>query len=171
MPKLQVSLPDGGDIAHDLSEDVVTIGRLADNTIEIDHASVSSHHAQLTLQGHDYIFKDLGSTNGSRLNGKDVAADEEHRLEDGDRVRLGQIEVIYTSDTASAPRAMPTEVEPAGVAAESSVRPANFENASPFLTKKKKSDPVAMGIIGFAVFAMLVFAAAVMTILSIRPPT
>jgi len=171
MPKLQISFPDSPEMSHDLIEDVVTVGRIAENTIEIDDASVSSHHAQLTLRGNEYVFKDLGSTNGSRLNGKDVVPDEEHRLRDGDRVQFGTIEAVYLSDTPSEQRALPAEVEPAAVAAESSVRPANFENASPFLTKKKKSDPMAKGIMAFAIFAMVVFAAAVAMVFSIQPPS
>jgi pSer/pThr/pTyr-binding forkhead associated (FHA) protein len=171
MPKLQISFQDGADISHDLIEDVVTVGRIAENTIEIDDPSVSSHHAQLTLRVNDYIFKDLGSTNGSRLNGKDVVPDEEHHLRDGDRVQFGTIEAVYLSDTPSEQRAMPTEIEPVAVAAASSARPANFENASPFLTKKKKNDPVAMGIMAFAIFAMVVFAGAVATIFLIQPPS
>ena len=170
MPKLQISFPDGTTTSHELIEDVVTIGRIAENTIEIDDASVSSHHAQLNLRGNDYIFKDLGSTNGSRVNGQDVVPDEEHRLKDGDRIRVGQIEAVYESEVSSEHRALPTEVEPAAVAAASSVRPANFENASPFATKKKKADPAGKGIIGFAIFSFLVFAAAVVTVLSMRPP-
>jgi pSer/pThr/pTyr-binding forkhead associated (FHA) protein len=170
MPKLQIILPDGADISQELTEDVVTIGRVADNTIEIDDASVSSHHAQLSVQGNDYILKDLGSTNGTRLNGKNIAPEEEHRLQDGDHIRFGSIEASYVSETVAQPRAMPEEVEPAAVAAESSVRPANFENASPFLTKQKKKDPVALALTLFAIFAMLVFAGAVMTILGITAP-
>jgi pSer/pThr/pTyr-binding forkhead associated (FHA) protein len=171
MPKLQIILPDGTDISQELTEDVVTIGRVADNTIEIDDASVSSHHAQLALQGSDYILKDLGSTNGTRLNGTNIAPDEEHRLQDGDVVRLGSIETKYLSEHVSQPRAMPDEVEPSAVAAESSVRPANFENASPFLTKQKKKDPVAAGLMVFALVALLAFLGAVLTVLGIQPPT
>jgi predicted component of type VI protein secretion system len=170
MPKLQITLADGTDLSQELSEDVITIGRVADNTIEIDDASVSSHHAQLSLQGNEYILKDLGSTNGTRLNGTNIAPEEEHRLQDGDRIRFGSIETTYLSEIAAQPRAMPEEIEPAAVAAESSVRPANFENASPFLTKKKKRNPIAAGIIAFAIFAMLVFSGAVLTVLAIRPP-
>jgi len=170
MPKLQIILPDGTDISQELTEDVVTIGRVADNTIEIDDASVSSHHAQMALQGNDYILKDLGSTNGTRLNGKSIAAEEEQRLQDGDHVRFGSIETSYLSEHVAQPRAMPDEVEPSAVAAESSVRPANFENASPFLTKQKKKDPVALGLMIFSVFAMLVFLGAVLTALAIQAP-
>jgi hypothetical protein len=83
----------------------------------------------------------------------------------------GRLKPFISPTTPSEQRALPTEVEPAAVAAESSIRPANFENASPFLTKKKKSDPMAKGIMAFAIFAMVVFAAAVAMVFSIQPPS
>ena len=57
MRKLQIILPDGTESTHELTEDVVTLGRLSDNTIRIDDASVSSHHAQFTLSGDEYQLK------------------------------------------------------------------------------------------------------------------
>src|ERR1700722_15677832 len=98
MPKLQLTLPDGSDLTHELIEDVVTVGRLPDNTIQIDDASVSSHHAQLTLQDGDYILQDLGSTNGTRFNGQSVRPEEEHKMQDADKIRFGSIEVFYLSE-------------------------------------------------------------------------
>ena len=47
MAKLSVSLPDGTDMTHELTEDVVTVGRVSDNVIYINDASVSSHHAEI----------------------------------------------------------------------------------------------------------------------------
>ena len=72
MRKLQIILPDGTESTHELTEDVVTLGRLSDNTIRIDDASVSSHHAQFTLAGGEYRLKDLNSTNGTRVNGEQI---------------------------------------------------------------------------------------------------
>ena len=69
MPKLKISLPDGITAAHDLTENSITLGRVADNAIQIDDASVSSHHAEFTRDGDEYSLKDLDSTNGTRLNG------------------------------------------------------------------------------------------------------
>ena len=56
------------------------------------------------------------------------------------------------------------------VTASKSVRPAGFENASPFQTKKKKRDPAGQAILGFSVVAMLAFAAAVAMIFSLKSP-
>src|SRR5688500_11143661 len=95
MPKLQISLPDGATPSFDLTEATVTLGRLPDNTIQIDDASVSSHHAQLTLEAGDYVLTDLDSTNGTRVNGATHTAG---KLQDGDQVQFGNIEAVYISE-------------------------------------------------------------------------
>jgi adenylate cyclase len=170
MPKLQVSLPDGPEVSHELGEDTISVGRIEDNLLQIDDASVSSHHAELTLSGADYVVRDLGSTNGTRVNGQQLAAEEPHQLQDGDTIRFGHIETVYVSENPAAARPMPVEEEPVAVAARSSARPSNFSNASPFQTKKKKKDPKGMAIMAFAVLAILAFIGAVVTILSIQAP-
>src|ERR1700759_3143199 len=100
MPRLQVTLPDGPEVTHELTEDTVTVGRVSDNTIQIEDASVSSHHAELTLHGEEYILKDLGSTNGPRVNGTAIAAEDQVPLQPGFNIRFGSISVRYLSETA-----------------------------------------------------------------------
>jgi len=171
MPKLQITLPDGSENTHELGEDVITVGRVSDNTLEIDDASVSSHHAELTLQGTDYVLKDIGSTNGTRLNGSPIAANEEHRLQNGDEIVFGNIVASYSSDAPASARTMPMEDEPAvAVASATSVPPADFTNASPFSTKKRKADPGAKGAMIFAIVSLLIFAGAVASIFTLRAP-
>ena len=80
MPKLIVS-----GVGYDLVEQVVTIGRAPDNTIHIDDPSVSSRHAELRRVDKTYQLRDLGSTNGTRVNG--IGASE-ITLHPGDRVRF-----------------------------------------------------------------------------------
>ena len=141
MPQLQVSLPDSGDNTHDLSESLITIGRISENALQIEDISVSSRHAQLTLDDSgDYILRDLGSTNGTELNGKELAPETDHKLQNGDKVRFGKIEAQYKSENPADARPLPEAEEVAAVVAETSARPANFANASPFQTKKKKKD-------------------------------
>ena len=77
MPSLIVSIPDEPEVTHELTEEVITLGRISDNALQIDHASVSSHHAELTLRGENYALKDLGSTNGTRVNGHTIEAEQE----------------------------------------------------------------------------------------------
>ena len=105
MPKLLVSLPDSGGASHDLTEAVVTIGRVPDNVLQIEDISVSSRHAELTLgEDGDYILRDVGSTNGTQLNGKEVVAEEEHKLQDGDKLVFGKIEASYVSENPAEAR-------------------------------------------------------------------
>lgn len=166
MPKLQIFLLDAGETTRDLTDETITVGRVPDNTIQIDDVSVSSHHLQLTLSGGDYHLKDLNSTNGTRVNGKTVT---EVQLHAGDRVRIGKIETIYQSEieTPSEKMDLPAAEVAQVAVAESSVRPADFSNASPFRVKKVKSDPASKAVFivaGVAIAAMLGAAAYIYTL-------
>ena len=171
MPKLVVSLPDSGDATHELHDDTITVGRLSDNGLQIEDASVSSYHAELTRdESGDYILRDIGSTNGTRLNGQELEPETHHKLQNGDQVLFGKIATSYVSENPADARPLPEAEEVAAVVAETSTRPADFANASPFQKKKKKSDPVGMGLIGLAALAIAAFAFAVLRIFSIEPP-
>jgi pSer/pThr/pTyr-binding forkhead associated (FHA) protein len=155
MPKLTVSLPDGTEAVHDLVEDLITIGRVDDNTIEISDASVSSRHAQLAKDDSDYVLRDLGSTNGTRVNGREATEGEDFQLADGDMVIFGKVTVLYSSETPASSRPRPVEETVASIPAAASVRPADFSNASPFQTKKKGRDPVGIAVIALGIVALL----------------
>ncbi len=53
-------------------ETITTLGRDADNVIVVDDQFASTHHARLTFRGRVWYLEDLGSTNGTRLNGRPV---------------------------------------------------------------------------------------------------
>ena len=170
MPKLIVTLQDGTQNTFDLIDETLTVGRLPDNTLQIDDASVSSHHATLTLADGDYVYRDIGSTNGSRLNGKTLQPDTDHRLQNGDSLMLGKVDGTYESETPAEARPLPEEEEVALTPAASSSAPVNFTNASPFQSKKKK-DPSGTAILALGGFAILVFVAAVLQILTLKAPS
>jgi len=172
MPKLTVSLPDAPERTHELTAETITVGRVEENTLQIEDISVSSRHATLTLVDGDYVLRDIGSTNGTRLNGKQIDPDTDHALKDGDAILFGKIDAAYQSEVAAntESRPLPTEDEPSMVPASASVKPADFANASPFQTKAKKKDPAGKAIIAFAVLAILAFLASVATVLTLRPP-
>jgi pSer/pThr/pTyr-binding forkhead associated (FHA) protein len=167
MPKLIVTLSDGTTASHDLTEDVVTIGRVSDNLIQIDDVSVSSHHAEITFAGGHHILTDLNSTNGTRVNGHGFT---EGAIHDGDRLRFGKVDARYTSENPDDARPLPEQEAVAAAVAESSARPEDFTNASPFKTKSRKKDPIANGILIFAFVAVLVFVGAVVLIFQLQPP-
>ncbi|HKY05916.1 MAG TPA: FHA domain-containing protein, partial [Blastocatellia bacterium] len=66
----------------------ITVGRAPDNTLSFDgnERRVSSHHAEITRRGEHYLLRDLGSTNGTMINGRRVIASE---LRDEDMVEFG----------------------------------------------------------------------------------
>jgi len=171
MPKILVSLHEGSPASHDLTESTITIGRVSDNTLQIDDVSVSSHHAQLTLgDAGDYVLQDLGSTNGTWVNSKEASQGEDHPLQDGDKLRFGKIDASYVSENPAEARPMPETEGVAVVAASASKRPADFANASPFQTKKKKKDPAGLGIMVGFIVVILAFGGAVAYSLTLKSP-
>lgn len=71
----------------------LTIGRLASCDVVVDDPTVSREHAAFVRRGRQWWVVDLGSTNGTRVNGQAAA---EHRVGRGDRIELGEavLEVV-----------------------------------------------------------------------------
>lgn len=68
---------------------ITTIGRDVNNSIVVDDPFASSEHAVLTFRGRGWYLEDLGSTNGSYVNGNLV--DGVAPLTFGDEVQIGQV--------------------------------------------------------------------------------
>jgi hypothetical protein len=69
------------------------LGRSRECDIVLDDSNVSRRHAEILPSGPSWLIKDLGSTNGVRVNGRTV--DGPHPLEDGDRVELGTVDLRF----------------------------------------------------------------------------
>lgn len=173
MPKLRLFTPSGAEQIIELTEPVVSVGRVEDNVIQIDDGSVSSHHAELSLLDEDYILKDLGSTNGTSVNGEEVT---EAQLRAGDRIQFGTYQAEYISENAATvagadgpeelPEAEHADLKPADV----SERPDDFTNASPFQKKSKKAEPISIVAMVLAVLGLIGFGAAAFFILMLSSP-
>jgi pSer/pThr/pTyr-binding forkhead associated (FHA) protein len=84
---------EGADLAtHELTRDIITIGRASLNQIVIDHPTVSAQHAMLLRVGDSYWLKDLNSTNGTQINGVLVT---DAVLKDGDKLRFGSVIAVF----------------------------------------------------------------------------
>jgi hypothetical protein len=89
-----------------LLKERTTIGRRTYNDIVIDEPGVSAEHGILVFALGDLYFQDMGSTNGSRINGQPV---QKHFMQDGDVIELGQ----HTMQYRAAEDALPLQREAA----------------------------------------------------------
>ena len=77
-----------------LTKDEITIGRDSSNDIVINDAEVSRKHAQLVKQGGAYVIEDLGSTNGTFVNGQRLMGP--HSLRPDELILLGEnVSLVY----------------------------------------------------------------------------
>lgn len=169
----------------DLNVERTTVGRVEDNTFQIGDASVSSHHAEVILQGPEILIKDLNSTNGSFINGEKIS---EAILKPGQILRLGQVELKIDdglpvsapapapapSSAAPAPAPAPasskkqvegTMVIPRGVSLndleQSGVRPAGFDTNASFSKKSNKTNKyflIGGIVVGVIILGLIVYA-------------
>lgn len=90
--KLRVTTQGHQTREYALPGDVTTIGRGTDTDLRLDDTGVSRRHAEIRREGDDVVLVDLGSTNGTTVNGRAV---ERVRLTPGDTIRLGRTTIVY----------------------------------------------------------------------------
>lgn len=92
MPKLIVSI--GGVVVKEvqLTKDRTTIGRRPYNDVVIDNLAVSGEHAVIQMVGGQVTIEDLGSTNGTYVNGKSV---KRQVLENDDGIEIGKYKIRF----------------------------------------------------------------------------
>jgi len=78
-----------------LSKERTTIGRKPHNDIQIDNLAVSGEHAVIVTILADSFLEDLGSTNGTFVNGKTV---KKHFLQNNDVIELGKYKLKYMAE-------------------------------------------------------------------------
>ena len=78
---------------HSLQGATVSIGRASDCALPIKDRYLSRKHAEIVAANGTWLLKDLGSANGTYLNGTRVERDQE--LKTGDRIRLGDTEIVF----------------------------------------------------------------------------
>ena len=98
MGKLVLFRPDGTTQDIKLDRDRVTIGRRPDNDVCLPQAAVSGEHAAVVTILDDSFLEDLGSTNGTLVNGKAVT---KHFLHDRDEIDVGREILVYLADDSA----------------------------------------------------------------------
>ncbi|MCC5952289.1 MAG: DUF3662 and FHA domain-containing protein [Acidimicrobiia bacterium] len=77
---------------HILDDRVATIGRLPDCEVTVSDTNVSRRHAEIRPHGDGFVVVDLGSTNGTKVNGVRVT---ERTLRDGDELTFGNTRITF----------------------------------------------------------------------------
>ena len=98
MAKLVLSLNGAVQGEFELDQERLTIGRKPENDIQIDNLAVSGKHSMIITILDDSFLEDLGSTNGTYVNGKLI---KKHALKDGDVIAIGKHELKYANENAS----------------------------------------------------------------------
>jgi FHA domain len=107
MAKLILSL-DGMVIReYPLTKERTTLGRKPHNDIVIDNLAISGEHAMIMTILNDSFLEDLGSTNGTLVNGQPI---KKHFLQNNDVVELGKYKLKYMTEAAVA-QASPADFE------------------------------------------------------------
>ena len=106
MGKLVIYLADGTTTDVPLTKERITIGRRADNDVCLPYPAVSGEHAQVVTILADSFLEDLGSTNGTLVNGKAIT---KHFLTDNDQIDIGRQRLTYLSHDDAKPAYLPPD--------------------------------------------------------------
>ena len=93
MPKLTLMLEDKTIRVYDLDRSAIRIGRLRGMDIVIDSAAVSRQQAEICREGNAWVIRDLGSANGTYINGQLLTNDRP--LSPGDEIAIGQYSLVF----------------------------------------------------------------------------
>ena len=108
MAKLILSLE--GSVIREipLDKERITIGRRPQNDIQIENLAVSGEHACIVTFLNDSFLEDLGSTNGTLVNGNPI---KKHILQNNDVVEIGKYKMKYVVEVAAAGHGAPDDFE------------------------------------------------------------
>lgn len=108
MQVVLVMFKDGKSRSFPMKGDKLTIGRAPDSSLRIPTPDVSRNHCEVLIDAGDLIVHDVGSSNGTYVNGKMV---DETELSPGDKLRVGPVTFVVQID------GKPAKVEGPDVAA------------------------------------------------------
>lgn len=177
MPKIIISTTDGSTLEFELTADRARFGRAGDNDFVITDGSVSSYHGEFLSKGDSVEVHDLGSTNGTIVNGARV---DQALIGPGESFLLGSCQAVVAGDAAEerAPNISSASVEASASRGTAAPAPKTSSPAptagvlsgvggTPCPTQlrrgfgpKKKAKPEGVALILVGVIALLACAAA-----------
>ncbi len=99
MLKLIIEDDEGRKTVVPFVREEITIGRQEGNTIRLTERNVSRRHARLMRQNGHVVVEDLGSSNGTRINGERISG--QSPIKDGDLIQIGDYDLALQSDTSA----------------------------------------------------------------------
>lgn len=108
--RLTWQTPEGESREQLLGQGAIVIGRGEENDIFVIDEFMSRRHAEIRLEGETYFVTDLGSANGTRLNKQRL--NESKSLQDGDVIKLGQVEFRFIQPKHPSPPPPPERLSP-----------------------------------------------------------
>lgn len=96
--KLLIKLHGKGSRDIELTQETLTIGRKADNTLPIDDPAVSGHHARIIKIQAVFFLEDLKSTNGTAVNGQTITR---YQLHDADVITIGRHRMVFQDSSTT----------------------------------------------------------------------
>ena len=134
------------DTVFELDGDQISIGRDSSNEIPVNDAEISRRHSRLSSQGGKYVLEDLGSTNGTFVNGQRLTG--QHVLKSGDVISLGeQIVFVYEAIDSDPGATVVTKKKKKPVVSRSAATPPPAPQDSAEAGSGKKLNPVPIAII------------------------
>lgn len=97
MAKLIFINPEHAAQVYELTLEKTTVGRAAGNTLVITDSSLSAQHCEIHVNGPEVIVRDLGSRNGTFVNGAKLT-NQQSQLKSGQTVRFGSVEARLELD-------------------------------------------------------------------------
>ena len=99
MPKLTLMLDRKSVQVYDLDQPVIRIGRMPGMDIRIDDVSVSRQQAEIQQEGAGWVVRDIGSSNGTFVNGERLTGDRP--LKPGDEIAIGKFSLFFERGLSS----------------------------------------------------------------------
>ncbi len=134
----------------------MVVGRVAGTDVQLEDDSVSRRHAEVVMAGRTVVLKDLGSANGTTVNGQPLTG--EVTLKPGDIIQFGVVEMAYENGAGSGLSKRPSGGRPAARGgrrppiAEDDDPSGTFEGSSAGLDPRKKKLLIGAGV-GLALVA------------------
>ncbi len=82
--------------SYEVNKPVFTVGRSTNNNLMIDNPHISGNHFSISFDGNDYSLNDVGSTNGTLVNGSLYKGDSRSiNLKDGDIIEVTEVTIVF----------------------------------------------------------------------------